>query len=172
MVVCGLGTATIWSGTSINDKRRMASRVSYTYFRDRAPRPLSVCGSSLEEYVGRYRGTPESLRRRLREIGFESLLSSYMHVIRERGVIKRERERGNLREIHEDGQWQIHVRLFSAPSDETHVFAHYEPTPGRGEIHTSGHHIDIETAHSSLTERLDIDEVSFTGTVDIRDSCQ
>lgn len=100
---------------------------------DRLPR--AVCPPQLRilpppaEYAGVWAVSAAEARRQLvDEFGFAPLARAYLHAHGERG--DRTYEVGSCVRRPEGrfGEWQLHVRLFSAPSG-TELWAHWEPNP-------------------------------------------
>jgi len=159
-----------WYAIPLNEKRRVISKVSYEYANDYVPKSQAVCGPPEDEYVGLVSDDPDSFRTTLQNNNFESFPHSFLHAFKRDGEMYY--ERGNLIRYYENGDWQLHVRIFDAPNNQTYVFGHYEPSQQNNtEKHESGDHINTEKGHELLNSLFDIKDKSFEGTLDIDSRC-
>ena len=169
----GSGIAALSGGalyvTSPSNVRNRKARISYEYLNDYVPQFFAVCSPSKEGYVGVLDMPVEDAINHFEDNGFKEFHFSYLHAYERDGDIVY--EQGNLIRLSEDGDKQLHVRLFPR-GDQTEVRAHWEPSAKHNPVeHIDGDDVNHNKGESMIREEFDIIDEPFSGNLSMDDRC-
>ncbi|WP_124194054.1 hypothetical protein [Natrarchaeobius chitinivorans] len=100
---------------------------------------------------------------------FKEFYFSYLHAYERDGDIVY--EQGNLIRLSDDGDKQLHVRLFPC-GDQTEVRAHWEPSAKHNPVeHIDGGDVNHSKGESMIREEFDIVDKPFSGNLSMDDRC-
>ena len=155
--------------TSPSNVRNRKARISYEYLNDYVPQFLAVCSPSEEGYVGVLDMFVEDAITHFEENGFQEFYFSYLQAYERNGEIVY--EQGNLIRLSEDGDKQLHVRLFPR-GDRTEIRAHWEPSAKHNPVeHIDGDDVNHSKGESMIREEFDIIDKPFSGDLSMDDRC-
>ncbi|MCW8173103.1 hypothetical protein D8S78_17830 [Natrialba swarupiae] len=141
----------------------------YEQLNDYVPQSLAVCTPSEAGYIGVLEMSPADAIAAFKRRGFSEYYLSYLHAYeRDDGIIY---ERGNLVRLSDDGDWQLHARLF--PRDgRTEVRGHWEPSVrNRPRAHVAGDDVDHEKGKTMIRAEFDVIDEPFSGDLSMDDRC-
>lgn len=154
---------------SPSNVRTSKARLSYEYSNDYVPQFLAVCSPSEEGYVGVLDMPVEDAINHFVDKGFKEFYFSYFQAYERDGDIVY--EQGNLIRLSDDGDKQLHVRLFPR-GDQTEVRAHREPSAKYNPVaHIDGDDVNHSKGESMIREEFDIIDKPFSGNLSMDDRC-
>ena len=160
------GAARVASPSSV---RTTTARVSYERANDYVPQPLVVCTPSEAGYVGVLDMSVTDAIRAFERRGFAEYYWSYLQAYRRDDEVVY--ERGNLVRLSDDGDWQLHARLFPR-NGRTEIRAHWEPSVrNRPEAHLAGDDVDHETGAAMIRDEFNVLDEPFSGDLSMADRC-
>ena len=166
--IAALGGSALYFA-SPSDVRTRKARISYEHLNDHVPRFLAVCAPPEDEYVGVIDASVDDTITKFTDAGFEEAYLSYLQAYERDGDIVY--EQGNLIRESEDGNNQLHVRLFPR-GDQTEVWAHWEPSAKNNPVgHIVGDDVDYAKGESIIRDEFDIIDKPFDGDLSIEDRC-
>ena len=155
--------------TSPSNVRNRKARISYEYLNDYVPQFLAVCSPSEEDYVGVLDMPVEDAIYHFEDKGFKESYFSYLQAYERDGDIVY--DQGNLSRLSEDGDKQLHVRLFPR-GDQTEVRAHWEPSAKHNPVkHIDGDDVNYSKGESMIRKEFDIIDKPFYGDLSMDDRC-
>ncbi|TYT63313.1 hypothetical protein [Natrialba swarupiae] len=172
LAVSGAGLLTaggVAHAASPSSVRTTTARLSYEQLNDYVPQSLAVCTPSEAGYIGVLEMSPADAIAAFKRRGFSEYYLSYLHAYeRDDGIIY---ERGNLVRLSDDGDWQLHARLF--PRDgRTEVRGHWEPSVrNRPRAHVAGDDVDHEKGKTMIRAEFDVIDEPFSGDLSMDDRC-
>ncbi|MXV60753.1 hypothetical protein GS429_01430 [Natronorubrum sp. JWXQ-INN-674] len=166
--IAALGGSALYL-TSPSNVRNRKARISYEYLNDYVPQILAVCSPSEDGYVGVLDMAVEDATKQFEDNGFKEFYFSYLQAYERDDQIVY--EQGNLIRLSEDGDKQLHVRLFPR-GGQTEVRAHWEPSAKHNPVeHIDGDDVNHSKGESMIREEFDIIDKPFSGNLSMDDRC-